>query len=41
MLYVGGAYALCPNFMLLVETAFGMSAAEEVRHLTCALESGC
>ena len=41
MLCVGGAYALYPNVILLVEMVSGMNAAEEVRRLTSALESGC
>ena len=44
MLYAGGDYALYPNIMLLVQAmAYVMSgtlASDEVRHLTCAPESG-
>ena len=40
VLYVGGAYGLYPNVMLLVEMRSNMDTSE-VRHLTCAPESGC
>ena len=42
VLYAGGVYDLYPNVMLLVVyVGSGMHASEEVRHLTCAPESGC